>query len=93
MAIRIILVLLLLIGGTIVVWGQLGSSELVSTTYYLTEALKDPARNANDPQVQGQVRALALHERLWQTVTYLGLGVFGLASSGFFVISRRKRPD
>jgi hypothetical protein len=92
MAIRIILVLLLLLGGAISVWAQLGSSELMSTTYYLTEALKDPARTASDPHVQGLIRALTLHERLWSAVTYMGLGVFGLASSAFFVLSRRQRP-
>jgi hypothetical protein len=91
MAIRIILVMLLLMGGTITVWAQLGSSDLMSTTFYLTEALKDPSRTTSDTQVQGQIRALALHERLWRGVTYMGLGVFGLASSGFFVISRRQR--
>jgi hypothetical protein len=92
MAIRIILVLLLLMGGTIAVWAQLGSTQLMSTTFYLTEALKDPARTANDQQVQGQIRTLALHERLWHAVIYMGLGVFGLASWGFFVLSRRQRP-
>jgi hypothetical protein len=91
MAIRIILALLLLMGGTIAVWAQLGSSDLMGTTHYLTEALKDPARTADDPQVQGQSRALALHGQLWNAVAYLGLGVFGLAASGFFVISRRNR--
>ena len=91
MAIRIILALLLLMGGTIIVWAQLGSSHLMSTTYYLTEALKDPARTADDPQVQGQIRALALHDQLWNAVIYMGLGVFGLAASGFFVLSRRNR--
>jgi len=93
MAIRIVLLTLLLMGGTIAVWAQLGSSELMSTTYYLTEALKDPARSTSDQQVQGQIRALALHERLWGAVTYMGLGVFGLASAGFFVLSKRQRPN
>ena len=91
MAIRIILALLLLMGGTIIVWAQLGSSDLMSTTYYLTEALKDPTRTADDPQVQGQIRALALHDQLWNAVIYMGLGVFGLAASGFLVLSRRNR--
>jgi hypothetical protein len=92
MAIRIILVLLLLMGGVITVWAQLGSSDLMSTTYYLTEVLKDPARTSADPQVRGQLRALELHERLWHAFTYLGLVVVGLASSGFFVLSRSQRP-
>ena len=92
MAIRIILVLLLLLGGTITVWAQLGNSDLMSTTFYLAEALKDPARTASDQQVQGQIRALTLHERLWQAVTYMGLGVFILASTGLFVLSRHQRP-
>lgn len=91
MAIRIILALLLLVGGIITVWAQLGGSELMVTTYYLTEALKDPARTVNDPQVQGQIRALALHDRLWNAVTYMGIGVFGLAASGFFVLGKRNR--
>jgi hypothetical protein len=91
MAIRIILALLLLVGGAITFWAQLGSSDLMSTTYYLNDALKDPARTANDPQVQGTLRALALHEQLWNAVSYMGLGVFGLAASGFFVLSRRDR--
>lgn len=91
MAIRIILVLLLLLGGTIFAWAQLGGSQLMSTTYYLTEALQDPARTASDPQVQGLIRALALHERLWRAGTYMGLAVFGLAGFGFFVLSRRRR--
>lgn len=91
MAIRIVLALLSLAGGVIVVWAQLGSSDLMSTTYYLIEALKDPARTADDPQVQGQIRALALHEQLWNAVTYMGLAVFGLACSGLFVLSRHTR--
>ena len=93
MAIRIILALLLLAGGAIFVWAQLGSSALMSTTYYLAEALKDPARTANDPQVLGQIRALALHEQLWNAVKYMGLAVFGLAASAFFVLSRRDRGN
>jgi hypothetical protein len=92
MAIRIVLALLLLMGGMIAVWAQLGSSDLMSTTFYLTEALKDPTRTPSDQQVQGQIRALALHERLWHAVTYMGFGVFLLAGSGFFVLSRRKLP-
>lgn len=92
MAIRIILVLLLM-GGAISVLAQLGSSELMSTTYNLTEALKDPARTASDQHVQGLIRALDLHERLWRSVTYMGLVVFGLSASGFFVLSRRQRPS
>jgi len=91
MAIRIILALLVIMGGLITVWAQLGSSELMTTTYYLTEALNDPARTASDLHVQGQIRALALHERLWNALIYMGLGVFALAASGFFVLSRRNK--
>jgi hypothetical protein len=90
MAIRIILALLLLAGGVMAVWAQLGGSALLGTTYYLTEALNDPSRTADDPQVKGQIRALALHEQLWRAGTYMGLVVFALAASGFFVLSKSR---
>jgi hypothetical protein len=91
MAIRIILALLAIMGGVITVWAQLGGSELMTTTHCITEALNDPDCTASGLDVQGQIRALALHEQLWNALIYMGLGVFALAASGFFVLSRRSK--
>jgi hypothetical protein len=86
MAIRIVLAVLGFVGWAIAIWAQIGDGIALS----LSSAIQlPPAQPLGQPD-QGVLRLLALNTQIWNLVLWMGIAVFALSCTGFWVLRKRQ---
>jgi hypothetical protein len=87
MGVRIVLALVGVTGWAIAIWAQIGDSVALS--------LSSAVQLAPQAQPQGQpdegiLRLVALNTRIWNVVLWMGIVVFVLSCTGFWVLRKRQ---